>query len=75
MGEQGPQVLGGAALRRSAEFLPGRRGITAMRAPARYSPTATVPTNDSTAIGSTPTRPRRSASITTWPGRSPPRCR
>ena len=38
--------------------------ITAINAPARYSPTSKVPTSDSTAIRSTPTRPWRNAAST-----------
>ena len=38
--------------------------ITAINAPARYSPTSSVPISDNTAIRSTPTRPRRRAAST-----------
>jgi hypothetical protein len=38
--------------------------MTAMSAPATYSPTSSVPTSDKTAIRSTPARPRRKAART-----------
>ena len=52
--------------RRSAAASSARppASITAINAPARYSPTSSVPTSDSTAIRSTPARPRRSAAST-----------
>ena len=61
--QQRPQIVGRAALGRRLQR-PPPASITAINAPARYSPTSSVPTSDSTAIRSTPNRPRRSAAST-----------
>ena len=52
--------------RRSASASSARppASITAINAPAKNSPTRRVPTSDSTAMTSTPTRPRRNAANT-----------